>query len=125
MKRDVFLYPDKKELIIATAEKITACIGQNIQERGVCNIALAGGSTPREVYRLLASEPYKNRVCWDNVSLFWGDERVVAPGDPESNYGMVKQAFLEHIDIPEKNVHRRNRGGTGCSRICRPVTKAF
>ena len=106
MKIDIRLYPDKKELIIATAEKIIDCFGQNIRERGICNIALAGGSTPRDVYCLLASKPYKNRVSWGNVFIFWGDERAVGPGNPESNYGMAKQTFLEHITIPEKNVHR-------------------
>ncbi|GJQ58149.1 MAG: 6-phosphogluconolactonase [Candidatus Scalindua sp. AMX11] len=106
MNRNIRIFPDKRELVLATAEKIVDSIPEAIRKRGVCNIALAGGSTPRDLYALLATEPYKNRICWADVSLFWGDERTVSPDDPESNYRMVRQTLLDHIDIPEKNVHR-------------------
>jgi 6-phosphogluconolactonase len=106
MKREIRIFPDKKALVLATAEEIIDCIAEAVRKRGRCNIALAGGSTPRDVYTLLATKPYKNLVCWDDVSLFWGDERTVAPDDPESNYRMVRHTLLDLIDIPEKNVHR-------------------
>ncbi|MDR4506498.1 MAG: 6-phosphogluconolactonase [Candidatus Scalindua sp.] len=106
MNRNIRIFPDKRELVIATAEMIVDCIGEAIRKRGGCTIALAGGSTPRDVYALLATEPYRNRVCWTDVSLFWGDERTVPPDDPESNYRMVRQALIDIVDIPEKNVHR-------------------
>lgn len=69
------------------------------------SIALSGGSTPRSVYSYLASLK-DNPLDWQKIRLFWGDERCVEPGSPESNYGMVKDSLLDHIDIPESNVFR-------------------
>ncbi len=106
MKRDIRVFQSKDELVHAATEKIIDCVEEAVRKRGRCNIALAGGRTPRDVYALLATKPYKNRVCWDNVSLFWGDERAVSPEDQESNYKMVRQSLLEHITIPGENVHR-------------------
>ncbi|MFO7923593.1 MAG: 6-phosphogluconolactonase [Bacteroidales bacterium] len=69
------------------------------------SIALAGGSTPREVYSYLATIK-DNPVDWQKVCLFWGDERCVAQESAESNYRMVKESLLDHIDIPDSNVVR-------------------
>ncbi|MFQ5965657.1 MAG: 6-phosphogluconolactonase [Candidatus Scalinduaceae bacterium] len=105
-KRNICVYANKKELVIATTEKIINFIKYVIQENGLCNIALAGGNTPRDVYSMLAMNAYKKRVDWNCVHLFWGDERTVPPNHPDSNFRMVKQALLMHITIPEDNVHR-------------------
>ncbi len=106
MQRNIRIFPNRKELILATTEKIIGCIEEATRKRGCCDFVLAGGNTPRDVYALLSTQPYKDRVCWDDVSLFWGDERTVSPDDLESNYRMVKQTLLDHIAIPERNVHR-------------------
>src|SRR5206468_10747667 len=71
-----------------------------------CFIALAGGDTPRSVYRLLAAEPLVHQVRWSLVHLFFGDERIVPPDDPQSNFGMVARELLKHLVIPEGNIHR-------------------
>ena len=65
-------------------------------------VALAGGSTPKRLYSLLAEAP----VEWPRVHLYWGDERCVPPIDDASNYRMVKESLLDHIAIPPANVHR-------------------
>ena len=65
-------------------------------------MALAGGSTPRDVYSLLS----ERNLDWKNIHLFWGDERTVPPDQEESNFRMVKESLLNRIDIPSKNVHR-------------------
>lgn len=72
---------------------------------GHFSIALSGGSTPRKVYSYLAALKDKP-VDWQKVRLFWGDERCVDPDSPESNYRMVKESLLDHIDIPDSNVVR-------------------
>lgn len=69
-------------------------------------VALSGGSTPKSLYSLLAAAPYAGQIPWQRVHLFWGDERHVPPDDQESNYHMVHETLLSHIDIPAENVHR-------------------
>jgi 6-phosphogluconolactonase len=72
-------------------------------------VALSGGNTPRGLYSLLATEPYRVRVPWEKVHVFWGDERCVPPDDAQSNYRMAHEALLAHVPIPAENV-RRMRG---------------
>ena len=76
-------------------------------------IALAGGSTPKRLYELLATPPWRGSFPWDRTHLFWGDERFVPQGDPRSNYRMVHEALLAHAPIPEKNIHPFRTEGTG------------
>jgi 6-phosphogluconolactonase len=68
--------------------------------------ALAGGSTPRPLYARLATEPLRSQVDWGRIQLFFGDERCVPPEHADSNFGMVKAALLDRVDIPAANVHR-------------------
>jgi len=88
------------------AGRIVETLGEAVTTSGVASLVLSGGKTPRDVYQLLGSEDCRNSIPWSLVHLFWGDERCVPPTMPESNYRMVKEALLEAIDIPEKNVHR-------------------
>ncbi len=71
-------------------------------------VALSGGSTPRAFYELLSDEqqPYGDGLPWERTHVFFGDERPVPPGHPESNYGMVRRALLARVPIPPENVHR-------------------
>jgi 6-phosphogluconolactonase len=69
-------------------------------------VALSGGSTPRRLFELLAGEPYRERVPWRKVHVFWGDERTVPPDDPDSNFGVAHSLLLSRVDIPGENVHR-------------------
>ena len=69
------------------------------------SVALSGGNTPRRVYELLATEEFKNRINWEFVHIFFGDERTVPPGDPASNYGMVVATLISRLPIPSSNVH--------------------
>ncbi|HBZ69063.1 MAG TPA: 6-phosphogluconolactonase, partial [Deltaproteobacteria bacterium] len=69
-------------------------------------VALSGGSTPRRTYELLAQAPFRDMVDWKRVHFFWGDERCVPPDHPDSNYRMIREALLDHADIPAGNFHR-------------------
>lgn len=73
------------------------------EQRGVFHIALAGGSTPRQLYREWRSLTDFN---WQQTEVFWGDERAVAASDPRSNYGMAHEALLRHVPLPSAHVHR-------------------
>ena len=106
MGKKIHAYPNKEQMVTATTERVINEIGQAIQERGLCNMALAGGNTPREIYSTLADDPYRDRVDWDRLHLFWGDERMVPPEHEDSNFRMVKETLLDHVRIPDGNVHR-------------------
>ncbi len=69
------------------------------------SVALSGGNTPRRVYELLATEEFKNKINWEFVHIFFGDERTVPPDDPASNYGMVVATLISRVPIPSRNVH--------------------
>ncbi|GAP63498.1 6-phosphogluconolactonase [Ardenticatena maritima] len=88
------------------AQTIVRLLTDAIAARGVCSLALAGGSTPREVYRLLATPTWRDRLDWSRVHVFWGDERTVPPDHPDSNYRMAHEALLAHVPIPPENIHR-------------------
>lgn len=88
------------------AQEIADVLKAAISERGMCFVVLAGGETPRHIYRHLGREPLKSRVNWNRVHLFFSDERSVPPTAPESNYGMAEMSLISWIDIPRENVHR-------------------
>lgn len=87
----------------AAADSLVACAAAAIGTSGRFRLALSGGSTPRRLYSLLASEP---RVDWPRVHVFWSDERCVPPASPQSNYRMAREALLDRVPLPEANVHR-------------------
>jgi 6-phosphogluconolactonase len=68
-------------------------------------IALSGGPTPKRLFQLLAATPLREAMPWDRVHLFWGDDRFVPWDDPNSNYGMARDAMIAHVPIPAENVH--------------------
>jgi len=68
-------------------------------------VCLSGGSTPRALYALLASDAYAARVPWPHLHWFWGDERFVPHDDPRSNYGMARAALLDRAPVPPANIH--------------------
>ncbi len=90
----------------ALAEAASAWIVETFAARpGRIAVALSGGSTPRLLYRTLARPPFRDRMPWDRVHWFWGDERFVPPDDPRSNQAMVRDAMLAHVPAPSRNIH--------------------
>lgn len=70
------------------------------------NVVLSGGSTPRAFHTLLAAPPYRDQVEWSQVHFYWGDDRCVAPDDPESNFRMARETLLDQVPIREAQIHR-------------------
>jgi 6-phosphogluconolactonase len=68
-------------------------------------VSLSGGSTPKTLYALLASDEFKARFPWPRVSWFWGDERFVPYDHPDSNYRMAREAMLAKAPVPPENIH--------------------
>ncbi|HXO22081.1 MAG TPA: 6-phosphogluconolactonase [Thermoanaerobaculia bacterium] len=103
------LCADRGELFRAAAEEITArALAAASGSPGLFTLALAGGTTPRDLYRLLAdeNESYSPRLPWGQMHFFWGDERHVPPEHPDSNYRLAKEAMLDVAPVPRGNVHR-------------------
>jgi len=92
------------DLFHAAAEEFIRAARTAIGACGRFTVALAGGSTPKGLYSLLATN-YAN-FAWNRVFLFFGDERHVPPTDPESNYRMANESFITKIAIPAENVFR-------------------
>jgi 6-phosphogluconolactonase len=101
----VVVVPDGSALAWAAAERFTRAVEQVVADRGQAFVALSGGSTPKQMGTILAREPYRSRIPWDRVHVFWGDERWVPLGSPESNAGEARRGFLDLVPIPVANVH--------------------
>lgn len=87
-------------------EFFTESLRAIITQEGRASFVLSGGGTPRDLYRLLGQTSDADGVLWDKVHFFWGDERLVPPDDPGSNYAEVWEILLEPLNIPERNIHR-------------------
>jgi 6-phosphogluconolactonase len=72
---------------------------------GTVRISLSGGSTPKELYSLLAQEPFRARIAWDRLEFFWGDERFVPHDNPASNYHMAMDALLSHVPVAAPQIY--------------------
>lgn len=94
-----------QELFEAAAEEVVRAANEAVAQRGRFTIALSGGSTPKNLYHLLATNA-KTALPWDRMFFFWGDERHVPPTDPESNYRMVDEAMLSKSPVAAANVFR-------------------
>jgi 6-phosphogluconolactonase len=99
------IFDTYESLSQAAAELFTFLCRQAIKSCGRFSVALSGGETPRRLYEILASSPYREHIHWDKVFVFWSDERYVPEDDLRNNARMVKQILLEHVPIPAENIH--------------------
>jgi 6-phosphogluconolactonase len=100
------VFDDLSALMSAAADEIATAAGQAVSERGRFSWALSGGSTPRDLYHLLAGDGYRDRLPWSAIHFFWGDERHVPPDHPDSNFRMAREAMLDAVPVPPGNIHR-------------------
>lgn len=87
------------------AEIFSQAAKKSVGTRGRFVVAISGGSTPREIHRLLGEEPFRSNIPWDKTDIFWVDERCLPENDPANNYGTAKKDFLDRVSIPEAQVH--------------------
>jgi 6-phosphogluconolactonase len=102
------VYNDLEGLSQAGAELFTLQSRQASLICGRFSVALSGGETPRRMYEILATSPYRERVHWQEVHIFWSDERCVPADDPRSNALLAHQVLLDQVPIPVKNIHPIN-----------------
>lgn len=104
-------------IVLADGEAIAQYMAKWLTQQALAKkdgpfvLALSGGSTPKRLYQILASEEYAERFPWANTQFFFGDERFVPADDPASNYNMVETEMLEHVPVPIHNIHRMPTSG--------------
>jgi 6-phosphogluconolactonase len=99
-------FADPEAVSRAAADEFVRRAEEAVAERGCFAVALSGGSTPQGLYRLLAEPPYRGRVDWGRVVVFWGDERCVPPDHHDSNFRMAREALLAKVPVAAGRVHR-------------------
>ena len=103
---EIVIKPDLVALSEYAAELFVARAGADTENGGRFSVALSGGSTPKELYRLLASASVRERIDWARVYFFFSDERCVPPDSPESNYRMADETLLTPLEVPDSNIFR-------------------
>jgi 6-phosphogluconolactonase len=94
-----------QDLFQAAAEEFLRTATEAIAQRGRFAVALAGGSTPKNLYALIAANA-STTLPWGQMFFFWGDERHVPPDDPDSNFRMANEALLSKVPVPAANIFR-------------------
>jgi 6-phosphogluconolactonase len=105
--REVRILADANSIAQTAAAEFLEAAQQAVSEKGSFSVALAGGSTPKALYGLLATNPLlQAKVPWSKIQFFFGDERHVPPNDEESNFRMAEEAMLGKAPVDAKQVHR-------------------
>jgi len=94
---EIIILSDAGALALEAARRFVSIAAEAVARRGRFSVALAGGSTPAGLYRLLARRPFREQISWPDVLIYLGDERCVPPDDPGSNYRMIRETLLEGI----------------------------
>lgn len=102
----VHVLGDPPALAAAAAAWLSERSATAVATRGRVSVSLAGGGTPKTLYELLASPPWRDRIAWERWEVYYGDERACPPDDPESNHHMAATALLDHVPVPAGSVHR-------------------
>ncbi|GGK72699.1 6-phosphogluconolactonase [Rufibacter glacialis] len=98
------VYKTTEELSKAAADLFVQAAQEAVQANGRFTVALTGGSSPEQLYRMLAQPPYRDLVPWQQTFVFWGDERWVNLEDDRSNAKMAFTTLLHHVPVPQEQV---------------------
>jgi 6-phosphogluconolactonase len=100
--------PDREAMSLTAADWVTSSVEAAVRARGVARIAISGGGAPKRMFELLADpgHPFRNRIDWKRLLIFFVDERCVPPDSPDSNFRLANETFLSKVPLPEGNVVR-------------------
>jgi 6-phosphogluconolactonase len=103
-----YVEPDAAALARRAAHHFVEMVSEAAEANGRVRIAISGGSTPKAAFQLLAdpSQPWRQRMPWGALDIFWVDERTVPPDHPESNYRMTREALLDQVPLQPQQIHR-------------------
>jgi 6-phosphogluconolactonase len=99
------IYKNSQELSYAVADWIVNRIADTLEKQDRFTIALSGGSTPKVLHKILAASPYKEKINWTKLHVFWGDERVVPFEDDRNNAKMAYDTLLDKVPVPASQIH--------------------
>ena len=106
-QREVYILKDNPAVARRAAEEFVKIAQSAVKDRGSFSVALSGGSTPKLLYSLLATDPeLRAKVPWDKMHLFFGDERHVGPDDPQSNFKMASETMITKAPLKPEQIHR-------------------
>ena len=106
-QREVYILKDNPAIAKRAAEKFVELAQSAVKRKGSFTVALSGGSTPKLLYSLLATDAgLRTEVPWDKMQLFFGDERHVGPDDPQSNFKMASETMFTKAPLKPEQVHR-------------------
>jgi 6-phosphogluconolactonase len=106
-QQHIQVFSNCAEIASQASHEVRRISAEAVAARGVFRIALAGGSTPKMLYALLAEHPtLRNSLPWDKMQVFFGDERHVGPGHADSNFQMATDAMLSKVPLQPQQIHR-------------------
>ena len=132
--RTIEVFENSRMLSLGAAELFVGIANEAAREKGWFAVALAGGSTPKELYRLLYGEEFRGRVRWSKAKLFVGDERNVGEGAEESNFRMITENLVEPLGLSSNllvgwDVGEERKGGISAAAVaeafCRKLEREF
>ena len=113
-----------QELFAVAAEEVVHDANESVEQRGRFTIALSGGSTPKSLFNLLATNA-RNSFPWEKTLFFWSDERHVPPTDPDSNYRMANEVMLSKVPVPPQNIFRFRAEEQDVSKVAEEYEKSL
>lgn len=105
LKKNILnISPDSDRLYKVVADDFMQRARDAVEKKGVFHVVLSGGNTPKKLYTLLSTEPYKSGVPWGKIKFFFGDERYIPEDQPDNNFYMAHQYLFRHVNVPMVNV---------------------
>ncbi|HSP51678.1 MAG TPA: 6-phosphogluconolactonase [Cryobacterium sp.] len=104
-ERRVLVHPDRAALAASVAARFITTTVDILHEQGEINVVLAGGTVAIEVLEAVNASAARDTIDWEQVTFWWGDERWVPKKHPDRNELQARTALLDHIRIPEANIH--------------------
>jgi 6-phosphogluconolactonase len=101
----VHIFENIDALSKTVADWIVDHVNKALQQQDRFTLVLSGGSTPKKLHALLASDDYKNKIDWSKLHIFWGDERFVPFNDERNNAKMCFDTLLDHVPVPKEQIH--------------------
>jgi len=102
--RSIKVYKDPPELCSAAANIFIEMASESVSQKGRFVVALSGGTTPNMMYDVLSKKENAERVEWEKVFIFWGDERYVSPDHADNNSFQARKHLLNNVPIPDQNI---------------------
>jgi len=100
------IFPDLHALSHAAAAQFAHIAREAVPENGRFLVALSGGSTPLGMFHQLAQPLFAHQIPWEQTYVFWGDERLVLPDNPGSNYKQAHDVLFSRVNIPDSRIYR-------------------